>query len=652
MPPDPEQPASSAAAWLSPRRAAALLVVAVALAYAGSFSAPFVFDASPIATAYPTIRHLWPLSQSLHPPHDGSTIEGRPLLNFSLALSYALSGIRVWGYHLLNLLIHLGACLALFGIIRRTLERKEGQGAAATALIAALWWGLHPLQTESVTYVIQRAESQMGLFFLLALYGFVRASEGGRRLAWQGLSVAACLLGMASKEVMAAAPVLILLYDRTFVAGTFREAWRRRRGYYGALAATWILLGWLVLGSFHRNGTAGFGGPIPWGQYALTQVYGIAHYLRLALWPRPLVFDYGVLVVTRPALLLPSAAVLLALLGLAAAGLASRREGPRAAGFLAAWFLVPLAPTALVPITTETLAEHRLYLSLAAVAAGGALALRLLCGPNRRAFLGAGAALALGLGAVTVHRNTIYRSEERLWADTLAKLPENPRALVQYGAVLFTHNRVDEAATLFRRALKLQPANFWAHYNLGSCYFSQDRFREAVGEYGVAVAILPKDVNARGNLGNALSRAGDPEEAIGQYEEALRLDPAQPEVRDNLARAQFNWGNLLAGRHDMAGAAAHYDQALRANPAYAEAQDNWGNALLEEGRAGEAAAHYRRALTLRPNYPEAHANLGNALLRQDRVAEAAREYQEALRLKPDYPEARAMLERIRAAGVR
>ncbi|HVW21471.1 MAG TPA: tetratricopeptide repeat protein [Opitutaceae bacterium] len=646
MPSDPDS-----AGRLTPSRSAAILVLAVALAYAGSFAAPFVFDASPIATAYPTIRHLWPLTRSLSPPHDGSTIEGRPLLNFSLALSYALSGTRVWGYHLLNLLIHLGACLALFGIVRRTLGLRGRGGATATALVAALGWGLHPLQTESVTYVIQRAESQMGLCLLLTLYGFIRGADRDRPLPWYSFSVGCCLAGMASKEVMAVAPVLVLLYDRTFLAGSFRAAWRSRRGYYAALGATWILLGALVLGSHSRNGTAGFGSAVPWGRYALTQVYALAHYLRLALWPRPLVFDYGVLLVGDPRVLAASALVL-ALLLAAAAGLASRREAPRAAGFLAAWFLLPLAPTSLVPIATETVAEHRLYVSLAAVAVAAALALRRICGARRGVFLAAGAAAALGLGALTLQRNRIYRSEERLWADTVAKRPDNPRARVQYGSVLFKAGRIDPAAAQFRRALELEPANFWAHYDLGQCLYQRGRFREAIAEFGLAVRILPENVDARGELGSALLRAGDPADAASQYEQALRLDPSRGDIRGNLARAQYNWGTLLAARHDLAGAIVHFEQAVRSQPDYPEAEDNWGNALLEEGRTDEAAAHHRRALALRPDYPEAHANLGLALLRQGRIAEAAREYREALRLRPDYPEARAMLERIREAGLR
>jgi len=117
----------------------------------------------------------------------------------------------------------------------------------------------------------------MGLFYLLTLYAFIRGTESQRPI-WFWLSIAACLLGMASKEVMVSAPVIVLLYDRTFVAGSFREAWRRRGWVYGGLAATWLLLAYLVIeGGGTRGCTAGFGGPIGWGAYGLT------HFPRLPI---------------------------------------------------------------------------------------------------------------------------------------------------------------------------------------------------------------------------------------------------------------------------------------------------------------------------------------------------------------------------------
>src|SRR5271170_509528 len=153
-----------------------LIVAAGLLAYRKSYGGPFVFDDPPSILYNATIRHLWPFWSVLRPPHgEGITVGGRPVLNLSLAVNYAISGTRVWSYHALNLLIHILAGLTLFGIVRRTLERVGSGDLARPYLLGlaiTLLWILHPLQTESVTYVVQRAESLMGLFYLLTLYCF------------------------------------------------------------------------------------------------------------------------------------------------------------------------------------------------------------------------------------------------------------------------------------------------------------------------------------------------------------------------------------------------------------------------------------------------------------------------------------------------
>ncbi len=134
----------------------------------------------------------------------------------------------------------------------------------------------------------------MAMFYLLTLYCFVRAVSSARAIYWYLGSILACLLGMAGKEVMVSAPLMVLLYDRTFCAGSFREAWRRRYGVYLALAGTWLLLGWLVVLSGSRGGTAGFAMPaFTWWSYLLTQPGVITHYLRLSLWPSGLCLDYN-----------------------------------------------------------------------------------------------------------------------------------------------------------------------------------------------------------------------------------------------------------------------------------------------------------------------------------------------------------------------
>jgi hypothetical protein len=279
----------------------ALVIAAAAfLAYHRTFSAPLLFDDHDTIVGNPTIRQLWPPWRALMPPTDGSTTAGRPILNLSLALNYAAGGTAVRGYHVVNLALHTFAGLTLCGLLRRTfllprLRGRFGHLALPLAAFTALIWVLHPLATTAVTYVSQRAECLVGLFFLLTLYGFVRATAAPERRRWAVITVTACALGMASKEVMVSAPLVVWGYDRTFISGGFRAALTRRPRLYAALAATWLVLG-LCLASMGggRGVSAGFGQGISAYAYAVAQCEAIIHYLRLAVWPYPLVFDYGI----------------------------------------------------------------------------------------------------------------------------------------------------------------------------------------------------------------------------------------------------------------------------------------------------------------------------------------------------------------------
>ena len=587
------------------------LVLAVLAAYQNSLAGPFVFDDVPAILQNPSIQRLWPLGPVLAPELDGGlTTSGRPLVNLSLALNYALGGEAVRGYHVVNLLIHTLAGLTLFGIVRRTWSRLRPAEALPAAFCVALLWLVHPLQTAAVTYVVQRAESLMALGYLLTLYGFIRAVEAetvGRdrlippadeprrdqrsrptSIAWQTMSFVACLCGMASKEVMVSAPLLVLLYDRTFVAGTFREAWRRRGRYYLGLAGTWLLLAWLVAGTTGRGGTAGFGTTVdPWS-YLLTQCQAIVHYLRLVVWPDPLVFDYGTATVSRMGEVWPQALLLVAL----AAGTVLALVRRPVWGFAGAWFFLILAPSSsLVPVASQTMAEHRMYLPLAALVALAVAGLHSRLG--RRSIVAWGV-LAAVLAGLTLKRNTDYRSEQGLWADTVAK----------------------------------QPANGRAHNNLGKAVFAAGRPAEALAHYADAIRLQPAVPEPYYNLGLALARLDRPAEAIARYEEALRLQPAYPEAHNNLATVL-----LAAGRLDEAG--VHYEEAVRLKPGFAEAQGNLANVRLEQGRGAEAIRHGEEAVRLDPRAAAARYNLGNALVQAGRFPEARSHYEEALRLAPD-----------------
>jgi tetratricopeptide (TPR) repeat protein len=581
------------------------VVLAAFAAYHNSFSGPFIFDDKPVILENSTIRHLW---SALLPPPGGMTVSGRPMLNLSLAINYALGGTDVGTYHALNLAIHVLAGLALLGIVRRTLLRpalRERFGAAALplALAVAVLWIVHPLQTQAVTYVVQRAESLMGLFYLLTLYCFVRSVDQGRSVFWPLAAVACCLLGMATKEVMVSAPLMVLLYDRTFGAGSFREACRQRWRLYLGLAATWLLLGYLVFSTGgNRGGTAGFNVGVSWWAYALTQFEAVAHYLRLSFWPHPLVFEYGTFWVQRAGEVAPAAIIVVLLV----AGTVIALWRWPAIGFLGAWFFAMLAPTSLVPGTLQMIVEYRMYLSLAAVIVPIVLGLYLLAGRKSAVvFL----ALAAGLGWATARRNEDYRSAVAIWADTTAKRPDNPIA----------------------------------HNNLGNALREDGRLTEAMAHYQEALRLKSDYPEAHNNLGIALEKMRQTPEAMAEYETALRLKPDYPEAHNNL-------GVALAGQRRLPEAIAHFEAALQLNPDYAGAHNSLGIALASQGRLPEAIAHFEAAVRLKPDYPEAQNNLGIALMNSPgRLSEAMVHFEAALRLKPGIEPAQQAVEQWQAA---
>jgi tetratricopeptide (TPR) repeat protein len=633
--------------------AGALLVLATVAVHWNSLGAPFQFDDEPAIVYNPTIRTLWPPWGALQPPAIGSGVTGRPLVNLSLAVNHALGGLDVRGYHAMNLALHIMAVLTLWGVLRRTLRLNVGRGLSPTfpnlscvkpdlhntteslAFLVALLWAVHPLLTESVVCIVQRNEILGGLFLLLTIYGFVRSAESGTAARrWQVLAVAACLLGMASKEIVAAAPLLVLLYDRTFVAGGFAAAWRERRGFYLSLAATWLLLAWLMLGNNQRGGSVGFGLGMSSWDYLLTQCRALTTYLKLSFWPHPLVVDYGS-GVSGLGEVWWRGLIVLALLGATVWALVRRPVW----GFVGAWFFVILAPSSsFVPLTTQTIAEHRMYLPLIALIVLTVAVLHRLAG---RKTLLLGTCLAAGLGAVTVGRNQVYRSDLTLWSDTVAQAPGNPRAHLNLGQVLFKAGRLEEAAGSFGTALRLKPGYAEAHYNLGLAQGRLGRTPEAIGQFEAVLRLVPDHASAHNDLGIALAQTGRLAEAEAHFATALRHRP-------DFAGAHYNLANLLLRLRRPAESVPHYEAAIGLNAAVAEYHSNLAVALMQTGRRAEATARYEAAVRLSPEAPELRLNLALTLAAAGRLREAIPHAEAAVRLRPDFEAARRYLAEMQA----
>jgi tetratricopeptide (TPR) repeat protein len=634
--------------------AALLLVIFGAAAYFGSLRAPFIFDDMDAIPGNPTIRSLSSV-EVLIPP-GGVTLSRRPLANLSFAVNYAIGKVSVRSYHIGNLLIHLLAALTLFGIVRRTLllpALRDRFGGVSTALAAAvtLMWALHPLQTESVTYVVQRVESLMGLFYLLTLYAVIRGATSEQPKPWYVASVVACALGMGAKEVMVTAPVVLLLYDRAFLSGSFREAFRRRGKLYLGLAATWVLLGLMML-LYKPPGLTGFGFAVgPW-EYARTQPGVILHYLRLSFWPRPLCLDYSWPIAKSLWQDLPAVIVIAALL---AVTLWALRRAPML-GFFGAWFFLILAPSSsVVPIIKEVAAEHRMYLPLAAPAAAAVVAVWLIAdrltrrasetpGAPNRAALGITLLLALcaaaALGISTSRRNAQYQDALSIWEDTVAQRPRNPDAWCNLSWAYVNASRNDEAIRAAAEALALEPRLSLAWNNRGLALTALGRPAEAISDYDEAISHNPDFVEAFNNRGMAYALGNRFDEALRDYNEALRLKP-------DFAEALVNRGNIYARLGRLNEAMADYDRAIALKEDFPEAYFHRAFAeSLSPRSLPEAISDYSRAIALKPGYADAYFYRAGASAQAGRWDEAIRDCTRRLALDPDFAPAynnRAML---------
>jgi tetratricopeptide (TPR) repeat protein len=572
-----------------------LILAAGSAAYANSFAGRLVFDDEPALVANTHLRSLWPLTGAMGAP-PGTTLSGRPGAARSIAVDYAHAADPLAAYHRTNLLIHLLAALAVFGVVRRTLRAPALAARFATAstplaAVVALLFAVHPLQTDAVTYVVQRVESLMGLVYLTTLYCAIRAagSQGRSKTAWSTASVLACALGMGTKEAMASAPLVVMLWDYHFAPAI------SRRRFYAALASTWIVLAVLVAGGY-RSTSVGFGfAEWPWWRYLFTQAGVIVHYLRLAFVPAGLVLDYD----WRPATSLAQIAIpgLLVCVLLAATIYGALRRRPWA--FAGACCFLILAPTSsVVPIVTDVAAEHRMYLPLAAILAVVVVAIfeagRRLAGTSPRirtraagAGLLAAAAVTIVFARMTYQRNADYGDYDRMWADVIAKRPRNARAQNNYATSLIMQGRFAEAEPHLRVALEERPAFDEAEANLGVALSAQGRLDEGAAHLQRAIALHPGSADAHRNLAQTYARLHRSADAVAQFIESLRYEPNNVAALNGAAwiLATSTDGAVRDGARarELAGKAVQLTARRDA-----DSLDNLAVALAELGRFDEA----------------------------------------------------------------
>jgi tetratricopeptide (TPR) repeat protein len=475
------------------------------------------------------------------------------------------------------------------------------------ALFAALLWFVNPLQTQSVTYVVQRMNSMAAMFYLLAMIlylGARRRSEEGLP-AWPGFAgcAAAGLLALATKEIAATLPLMILLYEFFFIQDLDRGWLRRALPWITGLLAVSLIIALIFLGTspVQRITDSYEFRDFSMGQRLLTQPRVVLDYLGLFALPLParLNLDHQVEISTsllHPVSTLPA---LLALAGLFAAGLLLARRR-RLISFAILWFLGNLAIESSV-IALELMFEHRAYLPTMFIP----LALLGLLWPrftSVRPLLIGCSLLVLLLAALTWQRNETWSDPLTLWRDVVKKSPNKVRPLNNLSALLIDRGRGAEAMPFAARAIRLDPDNADAHYNLGTACLRAGRLEEAARSLEQSLRLDPDNAKAHTNLGGIRFSQGDLDRAMTRWEKALDIDPADPLANYNVA-VQYE----KQGAADRA--IVHFRRYLEQESGDLETRMRVAALLEHQGWPADAATEYRKVLERSPNHPEARARL-------------------------------------------
>ena len=615
-------------------------ILLVILIYSNTLNGPFIFDDIRNIQKNPHIRMNTLSKENIARAGLEGLSSNRPVAKFSFALNYYFHQYDIEGYHLVNIIIHIVTCLLLFLFTKTTLALPSLQSGTRTIrwvpLMTAILWLVHPLHTQSVTYIVQRMNAMATMFYLISilLYAKGRLARGDKKKSVLfGGCIIAGLLALGSKEITATLPFFIFLYEWYFFQN-LNLRWLKRHAlkFIGILVFLFLGVYFTVGSGLLRQMLAEYDvynfTPI---ERLLTEFRVVIFYISLLLFPHPsrLNLDHDFSIshsIIDPITTILSLVIITGLIGFAL--IKAKRH--RLLSFCILWFFGNLVIESSV-IGLEIVYEHRTYLpSLLAVLLAVFLMHRVL---NPKWVGVAMLCFVVTMFSLwTYQRNKVWSNELTLWTDAAKKSPNKARPHVNLGVALQERGRVEEAIDHFAKALEFMPNHAEAQNNLGAALDDQGRTREAIEHYSQALKVRPDYADARNNLGVALAKLGKYREAGSHFSELLRISPDDGDVHFNLANVLMTQGKLKE-------AINHYNDALRTHPDDQELHYNLARALSRERNYDEAIKHYAEALRLDPSDAKAHNNMGVALANVGKLKEAITHYSRALRLKPDYAEA-------------
>jgi hypothetical protein len=543
-----------------------LLLVLGGLAYSNTLRVPFYLDDNRIIKNNQLIRVASLDFKSLADTGFANVISSRPVANITYALNYHFHFLDLPGYHLVNIVLHLLTGVLLFLLVKRTLTLPalayDAERATWIACAGALLWLLHPVQTQAVTYIVQRMTGLAAFFYLGSLCLYVEGRLAGKpkyvAALWGG-SVLFWLLAMGSKENAVTLPFFVFLYEWYFFQGFDRGWLKKMAPYLGLVVVVGVLgillfthgdpVGWLLRGYRIRNFSL--------GERVLTEMRIVFYYLGLLLYPLPsrlgLEHDFAL----SHSLLSPLTTLFsgAGLVGMCGVGIATARRY-KVFSFALFWFLGNLLlESSVVPL--ELVFEHRLYLPTMFIFPALVLALANI--PHKILVGASLAVIIMLLGFWTIERNAQWGNPEGFIRQNIRLAPDNPRIYNDLGLLLLREGRVDEAIASAEEGIRVNRNYVPTHITLANGYVAKGWIQPATQVYQEVLRIAPDNVQALGNLGTMYATRNQPAEAVEYFERAVAVNANVDDVYFNLGLAYQSLGKL-----DQALAA--FRKALMQNP--------------------------------------------------------------------------------------
>ena len=567
----------------------------------------------------------------------------RPLMSFSYLLIYQAFGPVSYAFHLQNVVLHCAVVVLLYLTARRV------SGSESIALIAAVWFALHPIHTEVVAWVAAVPDIQMTFFLLLAFWCYLKATTDARRampfLVGTYMSFALALL---SKEPALMFPAILFFYDVLRFFPNEKSTLKRCLAYQFPV---WLTAAVYVYGRFFL-----LSGIVPNNirstmtlrevLYSAASLFGA--YVQKLIWPGTAGAAYRFQATSSaldPRFILGA----IALSVVTAAFLLTFRMKSRTA-LAIAWTVVFLLPVLDAKVmASNVFAERYLYLpSVGFCCVAAALVHVAWRFAAERKFVAIRMGLILGIGAASVtatyaivKRNAVWHDEERLFRAMLDQDPKNATALSDLGAMYWNSHRRQLARDTWFAALREDPSNFFVLDNLGISAAEERSYGEATVYFRRAITIRPGFPRVHMHLAQALENLGDFASAQVEYEKTLDLAPFDVEARNAYAK-------FCLGRGRVADAEREYKRSVDVAPT-PDALVASGLIAIGRHDATTADQLFRQATELDPFDSRAHFGLARAFEMEGRSADAIHEYQRGLETDPSNPETLAALSKLRAA---